>query len=286
VSWKFWKKEVPFINQLLTVLFIVIVCTGIAYSLKETLNVRPIGTIQAVLVSALKIQHPIDIKEQILHFISSTFKIQSEKDAVSLSKQLGLVYYGALAGSLFLLFMGIIWYIQKRFSKTAVSFSRIVLPVFLFVGFLLLPSKIMSNANAFQCREDQIANFEKLGKEISHKIPNDARIYWLGYSPSLLLYLPQADIFPPQLNGYNSFRTLSDTDELYRIGMWNSELANRWAGEATHLIVTQLIYEGNDPIMKKYVNTGTYSEIPLDTHSFYTCDETNQLIIRLFERKE
>ena len=287
VSLKFWRKGARLANQILAIFFIIVVFAGAANSLNEAIDIRPDETIQSVLLLSQNAgQFPNSVKGQVLNFISNIFTVQNEKEIISLSKRLSLSYYGVLAGSLFVLLVGVIWYAQRRFSKNPMSFGSAALYLFLVLGFLLLPSKIMLNDQSFQCREDQISNFEKLGKEIADKIPEDSQIYWLGYSPSLLLYLPDVKIFPPQLNGYNTFSTLLNSDELYREGRWNEELAERWAGDATHMILTQLAYQSSDRVIENYVKTGVYREISLDTTFFYTCDETNQLKIRLFERIE
>jgi hypothetical protein len=287
VSWKHWKKKVRFANQILIIVFIIVIFIGIAYSLNETLDVQPNETIQSVLLLAQNTsQFPTGLKGQVLHIISNIFVIQNERDVVSLSKRLSLSLYGAVAGLLFLLLTGMLLQIQKRLSKYSASFSSLALHSFLLLGLILLPSNLLSNNNSFQCREDQISNFENLGDELAYKIPNDSQIYWLGYSPSLLLYLPSVKIFPPQLNGYNTFSTAANSKELFREGRWNNDLAELWASEATHLILTQLVYESADLVVKKYVKAGFYREISLDTTSFYTCDETDQLEIRLFKRDE
>jgi hypothetical protein len=284
VSWKFWRKEVRYVKQILAILFILIVFAGIAYNLNETLDFQPNGTIQGILLLSQKTeQFPTGFKGQILNIISNIFTVQNERAVIPLSKRLSLAYYGIVAGLLFLSLVGIIWYMQKRLAKNPISFSRVALPLFLAFGFVLLPTRIMSNGISFQCREDQISNFEKLGRTIESKIPEDSQIYWLGYSPSLLLYLPDVNIFPPQLNGYNTFSASSNSDELYREGKWNAELADRWANEAGYIILTQLVYESSDPVVENYVKTGKYHEIPLGAMSFYTCDETGQSEIRLFE---
>jgi hypothetical protein len=287
VSWKYWRKKVGFARQILIIFFIVTIFIGIAYSLNETLDVQPNEMIQSVLRLAQNpSQFPTGLKGQFLHILSNIFVIQNEREVVSLSKRLSLSFYGAVAGLLFLLLTSLILQIRKRLSKYSVSFGSVALQSFLLMGFLLLPSNLLSNNNSFQCRDDQISNFESLGNELAHRIPSGSQIYWLGYSPSLLLYLPNVKIYPPQLNGYNTFSTAANSNELYREGRWNNDLAELWASEATHIILTQLVYESADLVVEKYVKTGLYSEIPLDTTSFYTCDETNQLEIRLFKRDE
>lgn len=285
ISWPAWKRKVSITNLVLILLLIVITFTGIAYSWSDRVNFDSAHLIQKIFsLSSKALSSPTDFKEVALNFILNLFGVQNEQDVRALSKRMNAAYYGLLGALFFLAVTVTIWYVQKRTASKTIPLSNFLLSTFLVAGFLVLRiTTMVLNAGAFHCREDQIRNFEDLGEEISSIIPDNSQIYWAGYSPSLLLYLPDVQIYPPQLNGTNSYKNSKDTDELYRKGFWNRELNKRWANEASYMILIQEAY-AKDKRIKRFVKSGLYREVHLNTSSFYTCDDTNQLTIHLLER--
>ncbi len=70
-------------------------------------------------------------------------------------------------------------------------------------------------------------------------IPPGSQIYWGVESKMLLLYLPEAEVFAPQLDGAAAYidDPDADTEMLYRFGWWNSELKEEWLQQADYILV-------------------------------------------------
>ena len=135
--------------------------------------------------------------------------------------------------------------------------TRLLLTFWL-AGCLMLPTKLLANAyQAYDCGNDEIANYEAVGKKLAQTIPAEAQIFWSGCSPVNLLYLPRAAIYPSQLNGDYSFRLGGDPDALLRYGWWSESLGRQWAAEADYLLVEQKYCTG---WLKDLLESGGYEE--------------------------
>lgn len=136
------------------------------------------------------------------------------------------------------------WLIFRR-SKPGRGMAYGLVAVF-GVASLLTPSVFFSDDfRAYDCEPDAIAAYESLGEQLAGVIPAGSRVYWGGYSPSALLYLPGIQIYPAQLHGGYSFRISDDPDALRRYGWWNESLRQQWLAEADYLLFEQGSLEQN-----------------------------------------
>ena len=114
----------------------------------------------------------------------------------------------------------------------------IAVPAAVWLGWLSL-----AHGNTFRnydCGGDVVGSYEAVGAHLQRLIPAGASVYWAGgLSPVPLLYLPQAEIFPAQLNGDYSFRIGGEPASLERFGFWNAELAETWLQRAEYALVEQ-----------------------------------------------
>ncbi len=79
---------------------------------------------------------------------------------------------------------------------------------------------------------------EQLGAYLSEIIPSNSLVYWDGgnaFTP--MVYVPEARIFPPQINDGYSYRFGGDADTLYRFSHWNDELIAEWKASADVFII-------------------------------------------------
>jgi hypothetical protein len=156
-------------------------------------------------------------------------------------------------GLVFLLWIGG-WLSRLRGQPVT---TRLLL-IFWLAGCVLLPTNLLPYSyRAYDCGSDEISNYEAVGEKLAQTIPAEAQIFWRGYSPVNLLYLPRAAIYPPQLNGDYSFRLGGDSDALLRYGWWNEPLGRQWAAEADYLLVEQKYYTG---WLKDLLESGGYEE--------------------------
>jgi len=83
-----------------------------------------------------------------------------------------------------------------------------------------------------------------LGTYLADQIPPGSLVYWQGgLSPAPLLYIPDVQVFAPQLNQDYSFHLSGESEALYKYGFWNRELAEQWLAEADYALVVTRYYK-------------------------------------------
>ncbi len=128
---------------------------------------------------------------------------------------------------------------RKTYSPVAAAFS-----LFLALGTALSLWMGFSPGDR-DCGWDVIASYEAGGVHLAEQVPAGSQVYWWGgLSTVPLLYLPDVEIYPPQINGGYSYRLGGDADELERYGWWSEELAERWANEADVILIEARLYGG------------------------------------------
>ena len=128
--------------------------------------------------------------------------------------------------------------------KNSVAFGVIT---FILLGMLFSPSQLLAGEyNSYDCSQDVIPAYEAAGAQLAKVIPAGSSVYWVGYSPVTLLYLPGIKIFPAQLHGEYSFRISDDDDALLKYGWWNQHLAEKWLNEADFVLVEARNLSRND----------------------------------------
>jgi hypothetical protein len=136
-----------------------------------------------------------------------------------------------VAGSLLLGFL------HRRLEKGRTAI--LALNLFLILGLILSPTKVLGAGNDFfDCAgTDVFASYRRAGAELSQVIEPGSKIYWEGRLSAIFLYMPEVQVFPPQLNHVHSYFMGGDPDVLLRHSQWNDELARRWLGAADYILV-------------------------------------------------
>ncbi len=123
------------------------------------------------------------------------------------------------------------------------------------IGTLFSPAPLLAGEyKAYDCPSDVIPGYEAAGAQLMQVIPPGSRVYWAGYSPVTLLYLPGIEILPGQLHGVYSFRIAEDDEALLRYGWWNRSLAEKWLNEADFVLVEQRNLNREDWLNAQLVN--------------------------------
>jgi hypothetical protein len=148
-----------------------------------------------------------------------------------------------LLASLFVLTIGSIglWVGYRRLNggqDAGRKIGIIALNVFLIAGLLLSPTPVLgAGSDFFGCDgSDVIASYERAGRELSTVIEPGSKIYWEGRLLSIFLYLPDVQIYAPQMNHVHSFYNGGDSDTLLRFSHWNEDLARQWLEEADYIL--------------------------------------------------
>ncbi|GAB4489192.1 MAG: hypothetical protein Fur0016_21240 [Anaerolineales bacterium] len=126
----------------------------------------------------------------------------------------------------------IIWGSRHGFSAGFV--------VFILLGTLFAPSPFIAGEyKAYDCPSDVLPSYEAAGAALMKVVPPGSKVYWAGYSPATLLYLPGIQILPGQLHGVYSFRISEDDAAIRRYGWWNQSLADGWLAQADFVLMEQ-----------------------------------------------
>ncbi|OGO64766.1 MAG: hypothetical protein A2Z45_00895 [Chloroflexi bacterium RBG_19FT_COMBO_55_16] len=168
---------------------------------------------------------------------------------------------GIATGLVILLLVWLIvrWLTRRQISIHA-SFSAICLVLFLTLGFLSSPTSLLGGGyHIYDCGGDVIDSYEAAGAHLSKVIPRGSQVYWLGGDSAVpLLYLKDASIFPPQINGIYTFRIGGDADALARYGFWNEALAREWAQQADFILIEEGLFGG---WLGELVEAGDFNEL-------------------------
>jgi hypothetical protein len=148
--------------------------------------------------------------------------------------------------------------LQQGAART--SFGLWALAIFLALGYLLAPTALLGGGyTTYDCAGDVIQGYEAAGAHLASLIPPGSRVYWRGGNSTVpLLYLPDIEIFPAQINGDYSLRKGGDPDALLRYGFWSEPIARRWAAEADFILIEERLFRG---WLSELVEAGGYNEL-------------------------
>lgn len=152
-----------------------------------------------------------------------------------------------LVGGLAVLLISFLVFRRLRLPRPAFAF--VLLDVFLVFGLLLAPLLHIGGSHA-DCEGDILADNEALGAYLAEVIPPNSLVYWdggLSFTP--MVYVPQARIFPPQINDGYTFRIGGDADTLFRFSHWNAELNEQWMNSADIFIIESRRYGDWKPFL-------------------------------------
>lgn len=153
--------------------------------------------------------------------------------------------------------------------------------IFLAAGALLSPSTALGGGyGTYDCSQDVIASHEAAGHRLAEVIPPGAQVYWKGPLSAIpLLYVPEARIYPAQINdGYSMLEIGSDAETVTRFGRWNEALAHAWADEADVILIEERQFRG---WLRSLVRSGGFEELEASPPTA-ACREDSA--IRIFRR--
>jgi hypothetical protein len=227
ITYPHWKKKTGWLPQALSLLVIIICCTGIAYGSYQILD----DLLLNLPVPRIKELHILPGAATLWTTLRNKYGWSYDALQMAIPTAAGLligILYAAV-GTL----------LAKKRHLASPGYA--ILLGFLVAGTLLSPSKILSGGKfADYCSSDVLVSHEAVGAHLGELIPPGATIYWQNdVSPLPLLYLPGRNIFPPQLNQDYSFREGGDPDIMYEISKWNQALKERWIVEADYLLIAE-----------------------------------------------
>ena len=186
--------------------------------------------------------------------------------------------FGLLFG---LLVLGLAALIKKH-SKKAFSFlnTGFILLAFLGSPLTFLMSEEQYGTPTQTCSQDIITTYEEIGAYLNSQIASDSKVWvWAISGQVILSYIDDIHIYPPQLNYMFNYLEGGSSDELYKHGYWNEELALEWLAEADYAIIENSTFNGD---VVKWINPEQFDELA-HTVPINACDPSNYF--RIFRRK-
>jgi hypothetical protein len=161
---------------------------------------------------------------------------------------------GLALGALILLVALLVVKRRKAAAKPKFGFAAHAWVILLLLAFLLSPTRILGTGYIFyDCPSDVIASYEAAGASLASSVDPGGLVYWSGGdSAAPLLYIPETEIFPAQLNDGYTFRIGGDAETLDRLSYWDETLRTRWLTEADYYLIEDRFYDDY------WVNTGEW----------------------------
>ena len=280
LSFNAWRRDPPIWRQVLVTVFVLLLSMALGYG--------AYAEIGNDFLPLLELRVPRVRSFQILPGSIELRGLLQNKFALATGEvvQIARFILPAIAGLIIgfgLLIAAILLarYLSRSGQRSQISFGSITIILFLILGYLLTPSAVLGGGySTYDCRGDVISSYETAGKYLAQKIPNGALVYWQGGNSAVpLLYLPNAEIFPAQINGDYSFRLGGDPDALARYGFWSEVLAHDWAQQADYILIEERLYSG---WLSRLVDAGGYDELD-PTPQVAPCQGNSA--IHIFRRK-
>jgi hypothetical protein len=261
ISFASWRKDIPVWGQVLIVLVLLVLSTGLGFSAFEDIGTQLIEIgFPGALVGSSK-SGSVTLGEILIN------KFGTDRQTL---KRLLPAVFGLALGLLVLLIALVIKYLNHRnrietdlpseqFNK-APAFAYLAVIIFFVGGILLSPTPVFAGGySSYDCSGDVIDTYKEAGEHLAENIPPGSSVYWKGgLSVVPLLYVPDIQIYTAQINGGYSLFDIGDPDTLVKFGYWNRDLAEQWAYEADYVLIEERSYKG---WLRDIVTAGGYQEL-------------------------
>ncbi|MFC1936595.1 hypothetical protein ACFLYP_02885 [Chloroflexota bacterium] len=140
-------------------------------------------------------------------------------------------------------------FLSRRVFKASIKLIYPVSVSILVSGLILgtyatQSSRLSGYRRSYDCKGDIIQSHEKAGRYLAKTLEPGSQVYWEGgVSTVPMLYVPDVNLYLPQLNGDYSRFIGGDTEALLRIGRWNEELTGQWLEEADYVLAAEERYD-------------------------------------------
>ncbi len=241
-----WNRKPSRAIQILAILLILVLSVGIGFSSFDNIG----RALLDLPVPRMRDGQFLPGTTTLVEFITNKFGAELVVIKRYLASALGLL------GGIAVLLIAIVILRRMKDVQNRPGFAFVLSNVFLVLGLALSPALHAGGSRA-DCEQDLLVANEQLGAHLASVIPADSLVYWdggLSFAP--MAYIPQARIFPPQINDGYSFRIGGDADTLARFSYWNNELKNQWIASADVFIIEARRYS----IWKDFLNPQEFEE--------------------------
>ncbi len=196
------------------------------------------------------------------------------------TEEFSMIALPTIAGFLLgLIILAASLWLVRRFPE--LTMSKITWIILLALGYLFLPSTILGAEFAPQPCNNIVQTTAKVGAEIQTFIPPDAAVYYAGgYSPAVMLYLSDIQIFPQQYEQEYSYYLGGDATLLEKYGYWNEDSRSRWIRQSDFILVSEKEYKDS---MGELIHPDHFRQI-YHSKPLYACVKDTSLM--LFKRDD
>ena len=229
-----WNRQPSKVTQIVILLSLIVISTGMGYSAFEDIG-SSILDFPAPRIKDMRILAGWVTWREILF---NRFHLD-----INAAKKIASAATGLLLGILGTLILYGSWrtYV-KKLGRT--KFAVFYASCFLILGITASPL-LHGSAGRRDCELDVIAGNEENGEYLKSIISDNELIYWEGgLSAAPLLYVPDAEIIPAQINNGYAFFGGGNTEELRKFGLWNEVMDAEWREEAGFFIIEEARYPG------------------------------------------
>ncbi len=274
ITFFIWRKQMPVWYQLLLGVLVLLLCAGIGYAAFETIG----NPLQDYRISrALVGYDPPSATISLGKWLHNRY----DMDYAYIRRLLPTL--AGLAVGIFILLIALVVSLiyDRRQRLQRSTFGYWALVIFLLAGTLLTPTQPLGGGYAFyECEGDVIDSYEHAGEHLAQVISPGSKIYWKGgLSVVPLLYVPDVQIYPAQINSDYTYYIGGDPDALSRYGFWNEALAEQWVNEADYILIQERYYAG---WLADVTSSESFEELAPTPPAVY-CHEDAQ--IHIFRRK-
>ena len=213
--------------QGLAIALVIIFSVGIGFSLFENIGTEILG----LSVPRMRDGQILPGTTTLVDIIKYRFNLELPVIKRLISSGIGfMVGVGILIISFF------IWR-RARTGQKSPGFALVAINSYLIAGIALSPVLHLGESR-LDCKQDMILAHEQLGAYLSAVIPSNSLVYWDGgnaFTP--MVYVPNARIFPLQINDGYTYRFGGDPEILHRFSHWNEELGAEWKNSADIFII-------------------------------------------------
>ena len=228
--------------KILLIAFILLVSTGIGFSLFENVG----NNLLNLPVPRIRTGQFLPGSTALVDILKYGLDLGLPEIKRTISSAMGLlVGLGALAVSC-------LWWRRNK----DVLFTSVLLNIYLTFGLAFSPILHLGESR-LDCKQDLILAHEQLGAYLSEIIPANSLVYWDGgtaFTP--MVYVPNVRIFPAQINSGYTYRIGGDPEILHRFSHWNSELDTEWRNSADVFIIEAKRFSS----WKDFLNPQDYEE--------------------------
>ena len=221
-----WKSPSRVV-QGLAIALVIIFSVGIGFSLFENIGTEILG----LSVPRMRDGQILPGTTTLVDIIKYRFNLELPVIKRLISSGIGfMVGVGILIISFF------IWR-RARTGQKSPGFALVAINSYLIAGIALSPVLHLGESR-LDCKQDMILAHEQLGAYLSAVIPSNSLVYWDGgnaFTP--MVYVPNARIFPIQINDGYTYRFGGDPEILHRFSHWNEELGAEWKNSADIFII-------------------------------------------------